>query len=373
MEHFGVIVSPQLQQKQTPNESNKAKPTVPQESGDSSDLMLEEVDFGGLSSAKYDSKRRQLGEERRREYQEFLEQKSRFESENRNKRSKRVLKVEQNYKELLKQKRIEEHKRRELNGVEDMDIDGIEEQEYGKNGYTVPIVGQFYCSNNKFNPDYITPRSRLLATHSSRLKAQKYSEELRKQCEEKQLIKDEERERIRVEEEELEQRLEIQRLKLLREYEAEHHILREKARHSPHKEDVIKYKGHSIPIPSSPLSLLRSPTYMPLSEGQQLAASPATNKSKSVSRSLASAMSQSMPSKHTTAHKIDITDLNTSQIQNHSSDADSSSSEDEINEEQTKETEFRKRILSQLSEVRQMMETDHILMMEELRQQQMAE
>ncbi|CAG2179828.1 unnamed protein product, partial [Oppiella nova] len=121
------------------------------------------------------------------------------------KKSKRVVKVDQNYKELLNKKRNEERKHNERNGVEGMDIDDFDPVEDNHtNGYTVPIVGQFYCSNNKFSPDFITPRSRLLATHSSRLKAQKYREELRKQCEERQRIKDEERERIRLEEEELE-------------------------------------------------------------------------------------------------------------------------------------------------------------------------
>lgn len=183
-------------------------------------------------------------------------------------------------------KRNEEQKYREMNGfdeIEDMDFDEPK-------GHSLPIVGLFHCSNNKFIPDYITPRNRLLATHSSRLKAAKYREELKQQIEEKERLKAKEREKIRLEEELLESKLEEQRLKILKEYQNEERLLRKKAEELKIKEEMSEQIASQMS--SSPLRLIRSPIYMPL-KGQSVF-SPSPKKNKSVSRSLASAMDQSM-------------------------------------------------------------------------------
>ena len=213
-------------------------------------------------------------------------------------RSFRVTKLIPDYNDILTDKRKEEQKHRQSNGLDIDDIGDFNNViNYEDNQKTFPklqTIGWSHHSNNKFVPEYITPRSRLLATHSSRLNAAKYSEELRKQIEEKERIKAEEKERIRLEEEKLERKLDSERLKLLEEFEEEHNLLKQKAKQKPTTEEANKqFLNRDLMIGStSPLSLLRSPTYRHMKESQPV--SPVPRKSSAASRSLMSAMSETV-------------------------------------------------------------------------------
>ncbi|XP_054153560.1 protein starmaker-like [Oppia nitens] len=405
---------------ETTNEE-KIKPTkeIPRPlSQQSTDLMFDDKGLWLTSAAKSELRRQQLAEERRQDYKEFLEEKA--EKEKEIKRSKRNIKLDLsvNYNELLNEKKIDEQKYRQLTGMNDMNLedDGMRIQ-VDKQGYCVPpMIGSvpMSCSNNKFDPEYITPRSRLLATHSSRLKAMKYREELRKQCEENKKLKEQEKQRILDEDKDMEQKIDAQRQKLLAEFQAEQRAFRDKQqqeRDSRLSDNSDKLQSSMSPyrrIPASPLSMIRSPTYMHIKDGhpyhrsqspkkhsrsrqQQQTVSNNNNKS-NVSRSLASVMSSTRRRPETTSkHKLTAKSIGhqkldgtptSAELYNESDDDYDDDDEEEEEEDvavspdnhkydkQNKDIEFRKRVLSQLSEVRQMMESDHILMMEDLRKQQ---
>ena len=222
-----------------------------------------------------------------------------FENTKKSKRATKGIALNDDYNELLNRKRLEERKHRQVNGLDELsgfdDLDHIESHSPEPNQgshYKVATTGWFHCSNNKFVPEYITPRSRLLATHSSRLKAMQYREELKKQIEEKQRLKEQEKERIRLEEEELERKLEAQRMKLLAEYETEQRLIREKTKELAIKDELSKQlTNKEVLASSSPLSLLRSPTYMHMRKDRGSRQSPI--KSGKASKSLASALSES--------------------------------------------------------------------------------
>lgn len=230
--------------------------------------------------------------------------KTQIESEitKRSKRPTKVVTLNDDYNQLLTRKRLEERKHRQLNGFDGLDtLGGHSPVPDGTGDYKVATVGQFHCSNNKFVPEYITPRSRLLASHSSRVKALQYREELRKQIEEKERLKAEERERIRLEDEELERKLEAQRIKLLAEYEDEQRLIRAKAKEMTIKDDVSKPLPNRevLTASSSPLSVLRSPTYMQIKGVRTSTQSPP--KSGKAFKSLAAAMSDADQTRRTIA------------------------------------------------------------------------
>jgi uncharacterized protein with von Willebrand factor type A (vWA) domain len=86
-----------------------------------------------------------------------------------------------NYNEMLDRKRNEERKHRQINGMDNIEEDIEEETTHNKNNFESKTIDWFTCSNNKFVPEFITPTSRLLATHSSRVRAAQYRERLTKQ------------------------------------------------------------------------------------------------------------------------------------------------------------------------------------------------
>jgi hypothetical protein len=193
--------------------------------------------------------------------------------------------VTSNYNEILHRKRNEERKHRQINGMDNIE----EETTHNKSDFEPKTIGWFTCSNNKFVPEFITPRSRLLVTHSSRVRAEKYREELTKQIEEKQRIKAEERERIRREEMKLERKVQEQRLKMLRELEEEQRFLRKKTDEISKRQEVLNLmsnKKKDTYSSTSPLSLLRSPSYLEAREAR-LMRSPFRIGHHKVSRSLA--------------------------------------------------------------------------------------
>ncbi len=89
--------------------------------------------------------------------------------------------ITSNYNEMLDRKRNEERKRRQINGMDNIEEDIEEEITHNKNNFESKTIGWFTYSNNKFVPEFITPTSRLLATHSSRVRAAQYRERLTKQ------------------------------------------------------------------------------------------------------------------------------------------------------------------------------------------------
>ena len=197
------------------------------------------------------------------------------------------------YNDILNGKRSEELKHRQLNGLDDIDgfhlSNGMSGLQIGKQFPPTQTIGYFHCSNNKYVDEYIVPRSRLLASHSSRLRAAKYREELRQQVEEKKRLKAIEREKIRLEEEELERKLEGQRRRMREEFEAEHRLKTDLKSDNIYKDEMSRELIGS----TSPNSLMRSPTYLHLKDTKHFDSS-SPKKSKNVSRSLASALSQTM-------------------------------------------------------------------------------
>jgi hypothetical protein len=193
--------------------------------------------------------------------------------------------ITSNYNEILHRKRNEERKHREIYGMDNIE----EETTHNKSDFEPKTIGWFTCSNNKFVPEFITPRSRLLATHSSRVRAAQYREELTKQIEEKQRIIAEERERIRLEEMKYERKVEEQRLKMLREYEDEQRFLRKKSDELLKRQEVLNLmpnKKKDTYTSTSPLILLRSPSYLEAREARVMR-SPLRIAHHKVSRSLA--------------------------------------------------------------------------------------
>jgi hypothetical protein len=91
--------------------------------------------------------------------------------------------ITSNYNEILDRKRNEE--RKQINGMENIEEDIEEETTHNKSNFEPKTIGWFTCSNYKFVPEFITSRSRLLATNSSRVRAAQYREELTKQIEQK--------------------------------------------------------------------------------------------------------------------------------------------------------------------------------------------
>jgi len=169
-------------------------------------------------------------------------------------------------------------------------MDNIEEETtHIKSDFEPKTIGWFTCSNNKFVPEFITPRSRLLVTHSSRVRAAQYREELTKQIEEKKRIIAEEKERIRLEDMKLERKVEQQRLKMLREYEDERRLLRKKTNELLKRQEVLNLmpnKEKDTYPSTSPLSILRSPSYLEAREARVMR-SPIRTAHHKVSRSLA--------------------------------------------------------------------------------------
>jgi hypothetical protein len=195
------------------------------------------------------------------------------------------------YNDILNAKRIEELKHRQLNGLDDIEgfnlSNGMSGLQIGKQFAPLQTIGYFHCSNNKYVDEYIVPRSRLLASHSSRLRAAKYSEELRKQIEEKEKLKAIERQKILLEEEELERKLAVQRKRMLEEFEAEHRLKADL------NSDEDEMNRELVIGSTSPISLMRSPTYLHSKDTKHFD-SRSPKKSKNVSRSLASELSQTM-------------------------------------------------------------------------------
>jgi hypothetical protein len=101
--------------------------------------------------------------------------------------------ITSNYNEVLHRKRNEERKRRQINGMDNIEKDIEEETTHNKSNFEPKTIGWFTCSNNKFVPEFITPTSRLLATHSSRMRAAQYRERLTKHIEQKKRITAEEK------------------------------------------------------------------------------------------------------------------------------------------------------------------------------------
>jgi hypothetical protein len=91
---------------------------------------------------------------------------------------------------MLDRKRNEERKRRQINEMDNIEEDIEEETTHNKSNFEPKTIGWFTCSNNKFVPEFITPTSRLLAIHSSRVRAAQYREQLTKQIEQKKKKKE---------------------------------------------------------------------------------------------------------------------------------------------------------------------------------------
>ncbi len=166
---------------------------------------------------------------------------------------------------MLDRKRNEERKHRQINGMDNIEEDIEEETTHNKSNFEPKTIGWFTCSNNKFVPEFITPTSRLLATHSSRVRAAQYRERLTKHIEQNKRIIAEEKERIRLKDMKLVRKVEQQRFKMFREYEDE----------------------QTFTYPSTPtLSLSRSPSYLEAREDRAMR-SPLRRAHHKVSRSLA--------------------------------------------------------------------------------------
>ena len=88
--------------------------------------------------------------------------------------------------------------------------------------------------------EFVIPRSRLLASEDSRIKAENYRRELMQQIEEKKRMKEEELKRMRLQELELERKISEQRKKMMEEYYEERNRLKKKTDEMVQKQELNK-------------------------------------------------------------------------------------------------------------------------------------
>lgn len=88
--------------------------------------------------------------------------------------------------------------------------------------------------------EFVIPRSRLLASEDSRIKAESYRRELMQQIEEKKRMKEEELKKMRLQELELERKIEEQRKKMMEEYYEERNRLKKKTDEMVEKQELNK-------------------------------------------------------------------------------------------------------------------------------------
>ncbi|XP_074605604.1 uncharacterized protein LOC141858680 [Brevipalpus obovatus] len=257
------------------NHQNNEKTSNPAAKGKKINIDTPSVRGNFLQDLGHHEKnRRKLAEERRKEYNEYLREKSKLASmRGRNlkvfEKEPQIKKQPQyrSYGEILDEKRREEKLYRTLNDHH-MSIDTEAARNMIKNQLESNVGEIFDWQVNIAAEDIVepvVPRAKLLNTYSSRQKAAKYRDELLKQMEEKQTRDKEAKKRDRTEELMLEKRIQEQRIKMMRDYEEEQKRLRLKAKQelmARRQESAQSLESDEQDLSSeSAISSARTPSY----------------------------------------------------------------------------------------------------------------